>query len=109
MKQNQCITFSGTRTTSSQVCHWAQCLFELHTRIAPRFTRPEPHRQVLAYLKGILRATSCAKTDGIWPNALEKPVLTGCNGCSRMPFGTLMGSVMTCATLWWSNWGVKRP
>jgi SRSO17 transposase len=58
MRQNQCITLSGTRTTPSQVCRWAQCLFALHTRIAPRFARSEPRRQVLAYLQGILSETS---------------------------------------------------
>jgi len=26
----------------------------LHTRLAPRFARPEPRRRVLAYLQGIL-------------------------------------------------------
>ncbi len=58
MKQTQCITLSGCRTTSTQVYRWAQGLVDLHMRLAPRFARPEPHRRALAYLKGILSETS---------------------------------------------------
>jgi len=47
-----------TRTTSAQVCRWAQSLSELHARIAPRFARPEPRRRALAYLQGIVSETS---------------------------------------------------
>ncbi len=57
MKQDKHITFAGTKTTSTNVCHWAQTLFRLHERLAPRFARPEPHRRVLAYLQGILSET----------------------------------------------------
>jgi SRSO17 transposase len=58
MKQDKHITFTGTRTTSTDVCHWVQILFRLHERLAPRFARPEPRRRVLAYLQGILSETS---------------------------------------------------
>src|SRR5262245_28416571 len=58
MKQNQCTTFNGSRTTSIEVCRWAQSLFDLHARIAPRFARPEPRRRALAYLQGILGETA---------------------------------------------------
>jgi len=58
MKQNQCSTFNGSRTTSTEVCRWVQTLFELHARIAPRFARPEPRRRALAYLQGILGETA---------------------------------------------------
>jgi hypothetical protein len=34
-----------------------QELEHLHTRIAPRFVRPEPRRRALAYLQGILSET----------------------------------------------------
>src|SRR6266700_1966831 len=54
MKHDQHITCSGDRTTSTDVCRWVQRLVDLHTRIAPRFARPEPRRRALAYLKGIL-------------------------------------------------------
>jgi SRSO17 transposase len=57
MKQDKHITFAGTRTTSTDVCHWVQTLFRLHERLAPRFARPEPRRRVLAYLQGILSET----------------------------------------------------
>ncbi len=58
MKQDQHTTFSGPRTTPSDVCRWAQELFHLHARLAPRFARPEPRRRVLAYLQGILSETA---------------------------------------------------
>ena len=54
MKHPQHITFTGSRTTPTDVCRWAQELVRLHARLAPRFARPEPHRRVLAYLQGIL-------------------------------------------------------
>lgn len=57
MKQNQHITLAGTRTTTADVCRWAESLFRLHARIAPRFARSEPRRRVLAYLQGILSET----------------------------------------------------
>src|SRR5438874_4755718 len=58
MKQDKNTTRTQTKTTASDVCHWAQTLFRLHERLAPRFARPEPHRRVLAYLQGILSETS---------------------------------------------------
>ncbi len=58
MKQDKHTMFTGTRTTSGDVCRWVQTLFRLHERLAPRFARPEPYRRVLAYLQGILRETS---------------------------------------------------
>src|SRR5437879_6473504 len=54
MKHHQHTTPGGARTTPSEVCRWAQALTRLHTRIAPRFARPEPCRRALAYLQGIL-------------------------------------------------------
>ena len=36
------------------VAGWAAGLDALHARIAPRFGRAEPRRQVLAYLRGLL-------------------------------------------------------
>src|SRR6266550_2901218 len=54
MKHHQHTTPRGSRTTPSEVCGWAQALTRLHTRIAPRFARPEPRRRALAYLQGIL-------------------------------------------------------
>jgi SRSO17 transposase len=54
LKQNQYTTLAGTKTTSVDVCHWVQALLCLHTRLALRFARPEPHRRVLAFLQGIL-------------------------------------------------------
>jgi SRSO17 transposase len=57
MKQDQHTTFTASRTTSADLCRWAQALFGLHSRLAPRFARPEPRRRALAYLQGILSAT----------------------------------------------------
>jgi SRSO17 transposase len=37
-----------------EVAGWAADLEALHARIAPRFTRPEPRRRALAYLRGLL-------------------------------------------------------
>src|ERR1700687_3109639 len=54
MKHHQHTTPRGSRTTPSEVCCWAQALTRLHTRIAPRFVRPEPRRRALAYLQGLL-------------------------------------------------------
>jgi SRSO17 transposase len=57
MKQTQHTTLSGSRTTTAEVCQWAQTLLHLHARLAPRFARPEPHRRVLKYLQGLLSET----------------------------------------------------
>ncbi|GHO80502.1 hypothetical protein KSD_82730 [Ktedonobacter sp. SOSP1-85] len=54
MKQNQHIMLAGIKTTSADVCRWAQALFHLHARLAPRFGRPEPYWRALKYLQGIL-------------------------------------------------------
>jgi len=54
LKQNQHITLVGTKTTPIDVCCWAEALFHLHARLAPRFARPEPHRRALRDLQGIL-------------------------------------------------------
>src|SRR4051794_15178022 len=54
MKQPQHITFTGAKTTPTQVVQWAQALTHLHSRIASRFARPEPRRRALAYLQGLL-------------------------------------------------------
>jgi SRSO17 transposase len=58
MKHHQHITPRGSKTTSSEVCCWAQALTRVHARIAPRFARAEPRRRTLAYLRGILSETS---------------------------------------------------
>ena len=58
MKHKQHSTFVRTTTTSTDVCRWAQELFRLHARLAPRFARPEPRRRALAYLQGILSDTA---------------------------------------------------
>jgi SRSO17 transposase len=57
MKQDQYITLTGTKTTPADVCRWAEALFQLHARIAPRFARPEPRHRALLYLQGILSDT----------------------------------------------------
>src|SRR5260221_12535853 len=63
MKQPQHITFTGAKTTPTQVVQWAQALTHLHSRIASRFARPEPRRRALAYLQGLL---SCAERKNGW-------------------------------------------
>jgi SRSO17 transposase len=57
VKQPQHITFTGARTTPTQVVQWAQALTQLHARIASRFARPEPRRRALAYLQGLLSSS----------------------------------------------------
>jgi len=63
MKQPQHITFTGAKTTPTQVVQWAQALTHLHARIASRFARPEPRRRALAYLQGLL---SCSERKNGW-------------------------------------------
>ena len=63
LKQPQHITFTGAKTTPTQVAHWAHLLTQLHARIASRFVRPEPRRRVLAYLQGLL---SCSERKNGW-------------------------------------------
>jgi SRSO17 transposase len=63
MKQPQHITFTGAKTTPTQVVQWAQALTHLHSRIASRFARPEPRRRALAYLQGLL---SCSERKNGW-------------------------------------------
>lgn len=58
MKRPQQITIGGTKTTFVDVWKWGQELERLHTRIAPRFARPEPRHRALSYLKGIVSAVS---------------------------------------------------
>src|SRR5712691_6115263 len=58
MKQDQYLTMTGLKTTPTDICRWAKALFQLHTRLAPRFARPEPHRRVLKCLQGILSDTA---------------------------------------------------
>lgn len=57
MKQPQRIISAGVKTTFVDVWRWGQELERLHTRIAPRFARPEPRRRALAFLKGIASIT----------------------------------------------------
>ncbi len=57
MKQDHHTTRPDQATTAADICRWVQDLFGLHTRIAPRFARPEPRRRALAYLQGILSET----------------------------------------------------
>src|SRR5436305_13804657 len=59
MKHIQHITPVGAKTTFVEVWRWGQELERLHARIAPRFARPEPRRQALAYLKGIVSSVEC--------------------------------------------------
>jgi DDE superfamily endonuclease len=58
MKQDHHTILAGTTTTPADIGRWVQRLFHVHARIAPRFARSEPRRQVLAYLQGILSDTA---------------------------------------------------
>ena len=58
MQHDQHITPLLQATTLAQVCRWAQELFQVHARLAPRFARPEPRRRALLYLQGILSETT---------------------------------------------------
>src|SRR5918999_4038777 len=44
----------GATTEIEEVRAWAAGLEALHARIAGRFTRAEPRRRVLAYLRGLV-------------------------------------------------------
>jgi DDE superfamily endonuclease len=44
----------GARTEIEEVRAWAAGLEAVHARIGGRFTRAEPRRRVLAYLRGLL-------------------------------------------------------
>jgi SRSO17 transposase len=54
MKPSDHTISQSTRTTLREVVQWNEELERLHTRIAPRFVRPEPCLRVLAYLRGLL-------------------------------------------------------
>ena len=54
MKPQQDTIPQAAETTVTEVARWAQALARLHTRIAPRFARPEPRRRALAYLQGLM-------------------------------------------------------
>lgn len=54
MKPSDHTISQSTRTTLRDVVRWNEELERLHTRIAPRFARPEPCLRVLAYLHGLL-------------------------------------------------------
>jgi SRSO17 transposase len=54
MKQSQHTTPQAPKTTLREIGGWVQELIDLHSRIAPRFARPEPRRRALAYLKGLM-------------------------------------------------------
>ena len=58
MQQHQQSTLAGTKTTPIDLCRWTQTLFHLHSCLAPRFSRPEPHWRALKYLQGILSDTA---------------------------------------------------
>ena len=58
MMQHQQNTLAGTKTTPTDICRWAEALFRLHSSLAPRFARPEPHQRFLKYLQGILSDTT---------------------------------------------------
>ncbi|GCE03522.1 IS701 family transposase [Dictyobacter aurantiacus] len=54
MKPSDHTISQSTRTTLTDVVHWNRELEHVHSRIAPRFARPEPWLRVLAYLHGLL-------------------------------------------------------
>lgn len=54
MKPSDHTISQSTRTTLTDVVQWNRELEHVHSRIAPRFARPEPCLRVLAYLHGLL-------------------------------------------------------
>lgn len=54
MKPSQDTTPNEAHTSTQEIVQWVQALMDLHTRIAPRFARPEPRRRALAYLQGVM-------------------------------------------------------
>ncbi|WP_220200296.1 hypothetical protein [Ktedonospora formicarum] len=73
MKHSQQITLAGTKTTSTDLRRWVEALFQLHTSLAPRFARPEPHRRALKYLQGILSDTAREKRLAIGGTCRRSP------------------------------------
>lgn len=65
MKSSQ---HTDARTTLSDIMRWSQALTHLHTRIAPRFARPQPRRRALAYLQALL---SCVERKNSWQIAQQ--------------------------------------
>ena len=92
MKQPQHITFTGAKTTPTQVVQWAQALTHLHSRIAPRFARPQPRRRALLYLQGLL--SESPRKNG-WQLAEQAREAT--------PYG--MQRLLSCAV--WDTDGVR--
>jgi hypothetical protein len=70
-----------------EVRAWAVGLDALHARIAPRFTRAEPRRRVLAYLRGLLGNVGRKNGWQLAEHAGERTP-TGCSGCWPLPTGT---------------------
>jgi DDE superfamily endonuclease len=86
-----------------EVQGWAAELAALHARIAARFTRAQPCRRVLAYLRG-LRGNVMRKNG--WQLAEyggEAPQMGG-SGCWPPLPGTRTWSATTCAPMWSSAW-----
>jgi hypothetical protein len=109
MKQDQRITCSGGKTTSTDVCRWVQSLFDLHACIATRFARPEPHRRALAYLQGILSETvrkngwQLAEHAGeVCPDGMQRLLSSAVWDTDGVRDESLV-------TMWWSNWVLKMP
>ena len=94
-------------TEVEEVRGWAAGLEALHARIADRFTRAEPRRRALAYLRGLL-GTWAARTVGSWPSTPGSPPPMGCSGSCPPPTGIRIWSAMTCAAMWWSSWATRR-
>jgi SRSO17 transposase len=92
VKQPQQITFTGAKTTPTQVAHWAHLLTQVHACIAPRFARAEPRRRVLRYLQGLL--SSVERKNG-WHVAEHAREAT--------PYG--MQRLLSCAV--WDTDGVR--
>ena len=67
-----------------QVQAWAAGLGELHAQVAGRFTRAEPRRRVLAYLRRLLGNLGRKHGWQLAEHAGERTPM-GCSGCWPMP------------------------
>jgi hypothetical protein len=96
---------SEVEQAEKQARVWADGPVELHERIGGRFGRVEPRCQALAYLQGLL---SQVERKNSWWLAEQAGEVTpmGCRCCSSAQDGTPRASATTCATTWWSSWGI---
>ena len=79
------------RDEVAEVIRWADGIEQVHERIAGRFRRPEPRRQALAYLRGLLSLVERKNGWQLAEQAGDAPP-TACSACCTTIAGTGPGS-----------------